>query len=181
MKKILILSAMFIFVIFLSCKREEIKPDNQPVPTISQNLSLVNLRDSLIGGFSLIDRFTNTDSIVCDKIDTMGYTILNLGGDCLGAFDWEAGIYCGGISPTQIEAAVFPPYSLILTENGNQQRTNQRKRLVICKDNQYFFGIAISTITIKSIAYANSSLKLTCNDSGIRNPGQPDYYVIVNL
>ncbi len=185
MKKILILSAMFVFVIFVGCKKDEsIKPSNNEPSQLtgtSKNLSLVNLRDSLIGGFSLTDYFTNMDSLVCGKIDTMGKTILNLGSHCLGVFDWEAGIYCAGINPTKIEAAVFPPYSLILTENGNQQSMSQRKNLFICKNNQFSFGITINTITIKSIIYTGSSLKLTCNDSGVMNSGQPDYYVIVNL
>ncbi|PJA09490.1 hypothetical protein COX68_02685 [Candidatus Falkowbacteria bacterium CG_4_10_14_0_2_um_filter_41_15] len=176
-----LLFVVFIIAILVGCKKDKSTDPIQFQSETEKSLSLENLRDSQVGQFSLTDQITNTDSMVCNKIDTMGQTILKLGNNCIGVFDWESGIYCAGINPTKIEAAVFSPYSLILTENGNQQSAGQRKTLLICKNNQFSFGIVINTIIVKSIVYTNNTLKLTCNGTTVHGSSQPDYCITVNL
>jgi len=150
--------------------------------TGTDELPLINIRDSSIGDFTLQDMFINTSVMVCSKIDTTGKTIVNVNNSCLTVAEWEEGIDCAGYIPTKVEAAVFPPYSLLLINNGMQTH-NHVVKLFVCKNEQFYFGIDINTLIVKRVTFSDNTneLKLTCNDSGIHSPDHPDYCIVINL
>ena len=167
MKTIIIM--IVILLGFAGCKKEA---DN------FSKLNLIDLRKTPIGNFTLKDVITKPDSVVCGNKFAMGFTELYLNNSMYSTFNWTVGMYCGGISPTRIQAAVFPPYSLILSNNEHFEGD---EKLYIFKNDVFLSYISISTVTVKDFIYTGKTLKFTCNDSWVRSGILKDYYIEINL